>query len=97
MTCVDLSGVVKEIIPRHICNGNTKNKLCATTRQRAGTDGLHDSPLEEAVTSEPVSEIPSAIFSLVFTLPNARVRAHARDGKVDVVRVELIPEIICGI
>ena len=59
-----------------------------------GTDGLHDSPLEGGVTSEPVSEFPQR-FS-VFTL-RSRARAHAREGKVDVVRVELIPGMICGI
>ena len=51
-----------------------------------------DSPQEGGVTSEPVSEFPQR-FS-VFTL---RHRARARAGKVDVVRVELIPGMICGI
>ena len=56
-----------------------------------------DSPLEEGVTSEPVSEFPQAIsFRLVFTLPNAGARARAR-GKVDAVTCRDNSEIICGI
>jgi len=52
--------------------------------------------MEEAVTSEPVSEFPQRFFVSFYPPQRARARARAR-GKVDVVRVEVIPEIICGI